>query len=172
MKGRGLVLHEPTRSWAADSLPTAGHRDRAGGPRQGTCRHQVPKRITSRQVLLWNLTPGSQGTCSGLASGRVGGEPSLGAVVPLMASARHTDTHGHTHTDKWHMQTWTHLCLRAQLGLRPRVVVRHLGHRLPAQGPTVSRATANKDSSAPGSHPCPCSADPTSEPRVTEADLC
>lgn len=29
MKGRGLVLQEPTRTWAAFSLPTAGHRDRA-----------------------------------------------------------------------------------------------------------------------------------------------
>ena len=61
MKGRGLVLQEPTRTWVAFSLPTAGRRDRAGGPRWGACGHQVPKRLTSREELLWGLTPGDSG---------------------------------------------------------------------------------------------------------------
>ena len=48
------------------------------------------------------------------------------------------------------------------------MVVRHLRCHLPAQGPWLSRAPADKDSSAPGSHLCPWSADPTSEPRAAE----
>ena len=61
MKGRGLVLHEPTRPRAALRLPTAGCRDRVGGPQWGACGHQVPIRLTSREVLLWGLTPGESG---------------------------------------------------------------------------------------------------------------
>ena len=61
MKGRGLVLHEPTRPWAPLSLPTAGFRDRTGGHQRGAYRHQVPKRFTSRQELLWGLTPVESG---------------------------------------------------------------------------------------------------------------
>ena len=98
MKGRGLVLHEPTRTWAALSLPTAGCRDRAGGPRWGACGHQVPKRLTSREVC----SPlGTQGTCSGPAAGSGGVQPRLGAVQPLMVST------GHTHADT-HVDTCTH----------------------------------------------------------------
>ena len=55
------VLHEPTRTWATLSLPTAGCGDRAEGPRWGACGHQVPKRFTNRQVLLCGLTPGESG---------------------------------------------------------------------------------------------------------------
>ena len=65
---------------------------------------------------------GSQGTCSGPAASSGGVQPRLGAVRPSWSLlGRHTHTHTHTSTDKCHVQTWTHLCLRAQLGLRPRV---------------------------------------------------
>ena len=56
MKGRGLVLQECTRPQAGLSLPTAGHRGRAEGPKQGACGHQVPKHFARRQVLLWGLS--------------------------------------------------------------------------------------------------------------------
>ena len=46
----------------------------------------------------------------------------------------HVATHTHTHTDKCHMQTWAHPCLRAQPGLRPRVVVRHRVPPSPSSG--------------------------------------
>ena len=60
---------------------------------------------------------GSQGTCSGLAAGSGSGEPRLGAFLPLMVSAGDTHVGTHTHTDKCHTQTWTHLCLTAQMGI-------------------------------------------------------
>ena len=42
MKGRGLVLHEPTRPQAALSLPTAGHRDSRRAP-VGSLRTSGPQ---------------------------------------------------------------------------------------------------------------------------------
>ena len=53
-------------------------------------------------------------------------------------------------------------------GTEAQSVVRHLSCHLPAQGPSLSQATADKDSSTPGSHLCPYSVDPTSESRAAE----
>ena len=118
---------------AALSLPTAGHRDRAGGPQWGACGHQVPKRITSRQVLLWGLTPGESG--DSVSCRQWGWVTQAGYCEASHGLCRaHTYTWPHTHTDKCHMQTWAHPCLRAQPGLRPRVVVRHLVPPSPSSG--------------------------------------
>ena len=61
-------------------------------------------------------------------------EPRLGALLPLMVSAGHTDTCGDTNTDKCHVQTWTHLCLRAPMGTEAQRGGRHLGPSCPSQG--------------------------------------
>lgn len=121
MKGRGLVLHEPTWPWPVLSLTTAGRRDRAGGLRQEPAGIRSPRDLPAERCCCGASPLRNQGTCSGPAAGSVGIEPRLGALLPLMVSAGHTDTCGDTNTDKCHVQTWTHLCLRAQLGLRPRV---------------------------------------------------
>ena len=98
MKGRGLVLQEPTRTWAAFSLSTAGRRDRACGPQQGPADIRSPRDLPADRCCCGASPLGSQGTCSGPASGDVGMEPRLGALLLLMVSARHTDTHVGTHT--------------------------------------------------------------------------
>ena len=138
MKGRGLVLHEPTRPRAALSLPTAGHRERAGGPQRGPADIRSPRNLPADRCCCGASLLGSQGSCLGPASGSVCMEPRLGASLPLMVSAGHTDTrrdtHTHRHTDKCHVQTWTHLCLKHKWGLRPRVVIRHLGQLAPSPG--------------------------------------
>ena len=103
MKGRGLVLQEPTRTWVAFSLPTAGRRDRAGGPQRGPADIRSPRGLPADRCCCGASPLGSQGTCSGLAAGSGVREPRLGAVVPLMVSAGQTDTHGDTHT-----QTYVH----------------------------------------------------------------
>ena len=102
---------------------------------------------------------GSQGTCSGLAAGSGVGKPRLGAMVPLMISAGHTDTHGDTHRhtyihrDKCHVQTWTHLCLSEhKWRLRPRVMVRHLGPQSPSPGTLT--VPLKKPQHHPPSNPC------------------
>ena len=134
MKGRGLVLQEPTRTWVAFSLPTAGRRDRAGGPQRGPADIRSPRGLPADRCCCGASPLGSQGTCSGPASGNVSMEPRLGTLLPLMVSARHTDTHvgTHTHTDKHHVQSWTHFCLKRKRGLRPRVVIRNLVPPIPS----------------------------------------
>ena len=122
MKGRGLVLHKPTRSRAALSLTTAGHRDRAGGLWREPADIRSPRDLRAEKCCFEALPLGSQGAWSGLAAGSVGTKPSLGALLTLMVSAGHTDTcgdtHTHTHT-KCHVQTWIHLCSEHKRGLRP-----------------------------------------------------
>ena len=108
MKGRGLVLHEPTRPWAPLSLPTAGCRDRAGGPRWGACGHQVPKQFTNRQVLLWGLTPGESGDLLRPSFRQCGYGTQAGCFTAshgLFQAHRHTCGDTHIHTDKCHVQS-------------------------------------------------------------------
>ena len=149
MKGRGVVLHEPTRTRAAVSLTTMGCMDRAEGPNREAADIRSPSELPGYRCC--GASPvGSQETCSGLAAGSGGGEPRLGVVLPLMNTARHTHMWGHTHRDKYHIQTWTHLCLLDhKQGLRPTVVVRDLG--LPFSSPETLTAPLRK----PQHHPTP-----------------
>ena len=134
MKGRGLVLHEPARPRAALSLPTAGHRDRAGGPQRGPADIRSPRNLPADRHCCGASPLGSQGTCLGLAAGSAGMESRLGALPLLMVSAGHTDTYGDTNTDKCHVQTWTCLCLRAPTGTETQRGGRHIGPSSPSQG--------------------------------------
>ena len=109
MKGRGLVLHKPTRPRAALSLTTAGHRDRTGGFWQGPADIRSPRDLPAEKCCFGALPLGSQRACSGLAGGSVGIKPRLGALLTLMVSAGHTDTRGDTHTyTNTHTHTHTH----------------------------------------------------------------
>ena len=98
MKGGGLVLHKPTRPWAALSLTTAGHRDRAGGLWREPADIRSPRDLPAAKCCFEALPLGSQGACSGLAAGSVGTKTRLGALMILMVSAGHRDTRGDTHT--------------------------------------------------------------------------
>ena len=140
MKGRGLVLHEPTWPWPVLSLTTAGRRDRAGGLRQEPAGIRSPRDLPAERCCCGASPLRNQGTCSGPAAGSVGIEPRLGALLPLTVSARHTDTRGDTHT---HTHTHTHKVpcadldpplLRAQMETEAREVVRHLVPLSPSQG--------------------------------------
>ena len=149
MKGRGLVLHKPTRPRAALSLTTAGHRDRTGGFWQGPADIRSPRDLPAEKCCFGALPLGSQRACSGLAGGSVGIKPRLGALLTLMVSAGHTDTHGDTHTytnththththTKCHVQTWIRLCSEHKRGLRPGRWSGTSCHCLPAKGPALS----------------------------------
>ena len=83
-------------------------------------------------------TLGSQGTCLGPATGSGGMEPRLGAFLPLMVSARHTDMCGDTHRDKCHMQSWLCLCLRARTGTEAKRGGRYFGPSSPSQRPLTT----------------------------------
>ena len=136
MKGTGLVLQKPTRSWAALSLTTAGHRDRAGGLWREPADIRSPRDLPAERCCFEALPLGSQGACSGLAAGSVGTKPRLGALLILMVSAGHTDTRGdtHTHTHKVPCADLDPPLLRAQMGTEAREVVRHLMPLSPSQG--------------------------------------
>ena len=141
MKGRGLVLHKPTRSRAALSLTTAGHRDRAGGLWREPADIRSPRDLRAEKCCFEALPLGSQGAWSGLAAGSVGTKPSLGALLTLMVSAGHTDTCGDTHTHrhtKCHVQTWIHLCSEHKRGRRSGRWSGASCHCLPAKGPALS----------------------------------
>ena len=118
MKGRGLVLHKPTRPRAALSLTTAGHRDRAGVFWQGPADIRSPRDLPAEKCCFGALPLGSQGSCSSLAGGSVCIKPRLGALLTLMVCVGHPDTRGDTHT-KCHVQTWILLCSENKRGLRP-----------------------------------------------------
>ena len=60
MKGRGLVRHKPTRSQAALSLTTAGHRDRAGGLWQEPADIKSPRDLPAEKCCFEALPLGSQ----------------------------------------------------------------------------------------------------------------
>ena len=110
MKGRGLVLHEPTRTRAAFSLTTMGCMDRAEGPSREAADIRSPSELPGYRCCCGASPLGSQETCSGLAAGSGGGEPRLGVVLPLMNTARHTQRQvPHTDLD-------TPLPLRPQTG--------------------------------------------------------
>ena len=57
MKGRGLVLHEPTRPRAPLSLPTAGCRDRTGGPPVGSLQTSGPQATHQQTGVAVGLHP-------------------------------------------------------------------------------------------------------------------
>ena len=152
MKGRGLVLHEPTRTGAALSLTTAGCRDRAGRPWQGACGHQVLKQFTKRQVLLWGLTPGQSGELlrPGFRQWVWGTQAGCCTAYHDFYRA-HTHTWGHTQIDKCQVQTWTHLCIsKHKQGLRPTVLVRDL--RPLFSSPGTLTAPLRKPQTRPAPH--------------------
>ena len=140
MKGRGLVLHEPTWPWPVLSLTTAGCRDRARGLRQEPAGIRSPRDLPAERCCCGASPLGNQGTCSRLAAGSVGIEPRLGALLPLTVSARHTDiredTHTHTHTHTHTQSACADLdppLLRAEMETEAREVVRHLVPLSPSQ---------------------------------------
>ena len=130
------MLHEPIWPWAALSLTTAGHRDRAGGLQQEPAGIRSPRDLPAERYCCGASLLGNQGTCSGPAAGTVGIEPRLGAFLPLTVSARHTDICGDTHTHtKRHVQTWTRLCSEHKRRLRPGRWSGTSCHCLPAKVP-------------------------------------
>ena len=133
MKGRGLVLHKPTRPWAALSLTTTGHRDRAGGPRGEPVAIRSTRNSLTDMYCCVASPLGSQVTCSEPETGSGGGEPRLAVFLPLMVSAGHTHTWGHTLRQVPHTDTDLPLT-QHKWGLRPREVVRHFGLLPPRQG--------------------------------------
>ena len=141
MKGRGLVLHEPTRPWAALSLPTAGCRDRAGGPPVGSLRTSGSQ-ATHQQTGVavgphpWGVRGLSQAWLQAVGLGNPGwvlwclSWSLLGRQIHM---GTHTHRHMYTHRDRCHVQIWTHLSEHKR-GLRPKVVIRHLGPLFPSPG--------------------------------------
>ena len=140
MKGRGLVLHEPTRTWAALSLPTAGHRDSRRAP-VGSLRTSGPQ-VTHQQRGVavgphpWGLRGLSQAWLQAVGLGNPGwvlwclSWSLLGRQIHM---GTHTHRHMYTHRDRCHVQIWTHLSEHKR-GLRPKVVIRHLGPLFPSPG--------------------------------------
>ena len=101
----------------------------------GNSRHLVPKGFTSRQVLLWGLTPGESGDLLRPSFRRCGDGTQAGCFTAshgLCQAHRHTCGDTHIHTDKCHVQSWTRHCLKHKRGLRPRVVIRHLVPPVPS----------------------------------------